>query len=56
VLIPKDSALANILLETVGWKPIDSDEVAAMFVRTPSPAELKVPQPTGQPTLQNSSH
>jgi hypothetical protein len=34
-LVPKDSALANILLETPGWRPIYSDDVAVAFVRTP---------------------
>jgi hypothetical protein len=45
VLVPKDSALANILAETAGWKLTYSDEVAAMFVRDSAP-----------PMLQNSSH
>jgi hypothetical protein len=34
VLVPKDSALANILLETPGWKLIYSDDAAMAFVRT----------------------
>jgi hypothetical protein len=34
VLVPKDSALANILEETGSWHAIYSDDVAAMFVRT----------------------
>jgi len=33
VLVPKDSALANILIETPGWKSIYSDDVAVAFVR-----------------------
>jgi hypothetical protein len=41
VLVPRDSALANILLETGGWKPIYSDDVAAVFVRTPEPSKLQ---------------
>jgi hypothetical protein len=32
ILVPKDSALANILLETAGWKSIYHDDVAVMFV------------------------
>ena len=35
VLVPKDSALANILLETPAWQPIYSDDVAVAFVRGP---------------------
>jgi hypothetical protein len=34
VVVPRDSALANILAETAGWKPVYSDEVATVFVRT----------------------
>ena len=34
VLVPKNSALANILAETTGWRPIYSDDVATVFVRT----------------------
>jgi hypothetical protein len=34
VIVPKDSALANILAETAGWQPIYSDDVARAFVRT----------------------
>ncbi|MGA8501751.1 MAG: hypothetical protein WB683_09405, partial [Candidatus Sulfotelmatobacter sp.] len=34
VVVPKDSALANILAETAGWKAIYSDDVATAFVRT----------------------
>jgi hypothetical protein len=34
VIVPKDSALANLLLETSGWKAIYSDDVAIAFVRT----------------------
>jgi hypothetical protein len=33
VIVPKDSALANILAETPGWQPIYRDDVAAVFVR-----------------------
>jgi hypothetical protein len=32
VLLPKDSALANLLLETPGWTPCYRDEVAIAFV------------------------
>jgi len=45
VLVPRDSALANILGETPGWQPIYSDDVAIAFV--PGRA---------QPMLQNPSH
>jgi hypothetical protein len=34
VLVPKNAALANILAETTGWRPIYSDDVATVFVRT----------------------
>jgi hypothetical protein len=34
ILVPKDSALANILRETQGWKPVYADDVAALFSRT----------------------
>jgi hypothetical protein len=33
VLLPRDAALANILLETKGWKSIYADDVAIVFVR-----------------------
>jgi hypothetical protein len=35
-VVPKDSALANILAETTGWKRIYSDDVAVAFVRAPA--------------------
>jgi len=38
VLAPKDSALANILLETPGWKKIYGDDVAVGFARAPAAA------------------
>jgi hypothetical protein len=31
VIVPKDSAIANILAETPAWQPIYSDEVAVIF-------------------------
>jgi hypothetical protein len=34
VIVPKDSALANILAETAGWQRVYGDDVAAVFVRT----------------------
>jgi hypothetical protein len=37
VIVPKDSALANILLETSDWKAIYTDEVAVAFVPSPAP-------------------
>jgi hypothetical protein len=39
VVVPKDSALANILGETGGWRAIFSDDVAVAFVRTPAGRE-----------------
>jgi hypothetical protein len=36
VIVPKDSALANIIAETPGWQPIYRDDVAAVFVRAPA--------------------
>ena len=33
VLLPRDAALANVLLEARDWKPIYSDETAIAFVR-----------------------
>jgi hypothetical protein len=36
VLVPKGSALANILLESPGWQPVYSDDVAVAFVRSSS--------------------
>jgi hypothetical protein len=45
LLVPKDSALANILLETPAWKAIYSDDVAVAYARNPS-----------TPMLQNPSH
>jgi hypothetical protein len=35
VVVRKDSALADILLETPSWQPIYSDDVAVAFVRVP---------------------
>jgi hypothetical protein len=32
VVMPKDSAVANILLETPGWQPVYRDDVAIVFV------------------------
>ena len=37
VVVPKDSALANILLETPGWQAIYRDDVAVVFGRTELP-------------------
>ena len=34
ILVPKDSALANILAESAGWQSIYRDDVAVAFVRT----------------------
>jgi hypothetical protein len=33
VLLPRDAALANILVETKGWKSIYADDTAILFVR-----------------------
>jgi hypothetical protein len=38
VIVPKASALANILFETSGWQPIYNDDVAVVFVRVPAGA------------------
>jgi hypothetical protein len=35
VLLPRDAALANILIVTKGWKQIYADDVAIAFVRDP---------------------
>ena len=37
VLVPKNSALANILAETGGWRATYGDDVAVAFVRTREP-------------------
>jgi hypothetical protein len=37
VIVPKNSALANILLETSDWKAIYTDDVAVVFVPGPPP-------------------
>jgi hypothetical protein len=42
VLVPRESALANILLETPGWKAIYSDDVATAFVGS-QPPRLQIP-------------
>jgi len=34
VLVPRDSALGNILAESSGWKSVYTDDAARMFVRT----------------------
>jgi hypothetical protein len=39
LLLPRNAALTNVLLETRDWKPIYGDEVAIAFVRSPSAAE-----------------
>jgi len=36
LLLPRDSALANVLLEMRDWRPIYTDEVAVAFVRSPT--------------------
>ena len=41
LLLPRDAALANMLIETKEWKPIYSDEVSVVFV--PSTVEKKNP-------------
>jgi len=43
VVVPKDSALANILRETGGWQAIYTDDVAALFVLSPEPRKLQNP-------------
>ena len=39
VLVPKDSALANILAETSGWQAIYSDDLAVAFAAAPARRE-----------------
>ncbi|MGA2020375.1 MAG: hypothetical protein ABSH02_07285 [Candidatus Sulfotelmatobacter sp.] len=39
IVVPKDSALANILLETPAWQSIYSDNVASAFAQTPTPVQ-----------------
>jgi hypothetical protein len=39
VIVPKDSALANLLFETTSWKAIHSDDVAVVFVPTDAKRE-----------------
>jgi hypothetical protein len=36
VVVPRASALANILAETAGWRPIYNDEAAVVFVSAPA--------------------
>jgi hypothetical protein len=51
VIVPKNSALANILDETRGWRPVYRDQTALLFVRDEPTAE-----PGGEPMLQKPSH
>jgi hypothetical protein len=37
IVVPRDSALANILLETPRWQPVYTDELAIVFTQTPAP-------------------
>ncbi len=39
VIVPKDSALANIMAETQGWQPIYSDDTAVVFVPRPAASQ-----------------
>ncbi len=39
VVVPKASAVANILAENPGWQPIYSDDMAVVFVRPPAPKQ-----------------
>jgi hypothetical protein len=34
VVVPKSSAVANVLAETMGWQPIYTDDVTVVFVRS----------------------
>lgn len=43
VLLPRHSALANIIAKTTGWKSIYADEVSIVFSRAASP-EIKGPE------------
>jgi hypothetical protein len=45
ILLPRDAALANVLIETREWKPIYSDELAIAFVRIPSAEEKEIHSP-----------
>jgi hypothetical protein len=36
VLLPRDAALANLLVATRGWKSVYADDVAILFVRDPA--------------------
>ena len=39
VIVPKDSALSNILAETPGWQPIYGDDTAVLFVSRRAPGD-----------------
>jgi hypothetical protein len=58
VIVSKNSALANILVETPGWQPIYSDDVAVVFLRPPLPGDKAQVIRGGPslPKLQNRSH
>jgi hypothetical protein len=51
VIVPKNSALANMLDESRGWRPIYGDDTAVVFALNDS-----APQPRSEPMLQNPSH
>ncbi len=51
VIVPKNSALANMLDETRGWRAIYGDDTTIVFVPNDS-----APQPRSEPMLQNPSH
>jgi len=36
VLVPRDAALASILIETKGWRTAYADDVAILLVRDPT--------------------
>jgi hypothetical protein len=64
IVIPRDSSLASILLETPGWQSMYSDSVAAVFsmkspskpAAKPQPASPWPANPTSPEKLQNPSH
>jgi hypothetical protein len=44
LLLPRDSALASILIEKTRWKPIYEDDIAIAFVPIPGPVEYQTSQ------------
>ncbi len=42
VIVPRQSALSNILEETAGWQPVYSDDAAVVFIRSAAVIEPKL--------------